>query len=99
MVAKSILFGGFEPFQEHIPLDHRGLYVDIDMTNLLGATPTDLLGPSHQELHCRNPIQNPNYKEAVHKYFSDHNVDRRHSRLCLSLTTCSLDAPLPLNIQ
>ena len=98
IVAKSVICGGFEPFQDHIPSDHRGLYVDIDMSKILGKTPIDLLGPKNRELRCRNPLQNPKYKDAVHKYFSDHNVDHRHSRLHNALKQCTPEESLPRDI-
>ena len=59
------------------------------LTKIIGDNPADLIGPSHKELHCRNLLQNPKYKKAVHSYFNDHNLDNRHTRLHQQLAECT----------
>jgi hypothetical protein len=63
--------------------DHRGLYVDVDPTTLLGhsLTKQELGPPNSRSLKSENPVLVAEYHKAMHRYYADHNMVARIHKL------------------
>ena len=98
-VAQAVIRAGFEPFGDHIPTDHRGIYVDLEMTKLLGNQPVNLNPPTKRILHARDPNQNPKYKHTIAQYFDNHNMDNREQEIRSELDALPPQSEIPTALQ
>ena len=73
----AILHSGVEPFNEHIPSDHRSLFVDWDEKALFGSKTAPMAAKNARRLQSANLQAKGNYILSFHKYCEKHNVFKR----------------------
>jgi hypothetical protein len=75
-VAQCVRRAGFLAYDNGIFSKHRGLFIDLDFTALMGAVDAIITAPS-RGLHSENQVSVDRYLEALKKYFADHKIDNR----------------------
>ena len=65
---------GFEAFGESLDLDYRGLFIDINATQLFGDTTPDLSHITSCILDSHIPFYVRKYCRELHQQLSEHNV-------------------------
>ncbi len=77
-VAEAISRQGSLAYNEGPQSDHRGLFVDLDIEQLLGSNSTQLIERSKTRLlHSGNPEQVSTYLEGMRRYYEDHRMVER----------------------
>jgi hypothetical protein len=97
-VAKNTLRAGITPFGSSS--DHRGLFVDVDLTAILGGSATTIPAAQYRDLHSSDPKAVGKYRCALIKYFDEHRVEERAAALQFKLLTaqeCSDEDSLQMN--
>jgi hypothetical protein len=97
-VAKNTLRAGITPFDSSS--DHRGLFVDVDLTTILGGSATTIPAAQYRDLHSSDPKAVEKYRCALIKYFDEHRVEERAAALHFKLLTtqeCSDENSLQMN--
>ncbi|KAI2503673.1 hypothetical protein MHU86_10797 [Fragilaria crotonensis] len=75
-VAQCVRGAGFLAYDNGIFSKHRGLFIDIDFTDLMGVV--DAISPAPARgLNSESQVTVDRYLEALKKYFSDHKVQHR----------------------
>lgn len=69
--------------------DHRGLYVDINLTGILQKNSSTALPVNQRSLYTGNPEHVSTYHESILKYYSQHNMMERIAQLFLTHHTKS----------
>ena len=72
-VLPFIYSSGIEPFFSTVHSDHRGLFLDLDVTGLLGGKTENLLPPQLRAISSTSP-HIAKYINQLHKYLDQHNV-------------------------
>jgi hypothetical protein len=80
------IYSGYGAFSEGIYSDHRLLWVDLDMTMMLGATVSPLWKPKARRLQCNNPtlVNRFNYLRLQH--FKNHQLEEKKKAIELLLS-------------
>ena len=80
LVSEGVLpflrFGGIEAFFTTIHSDHRGLFIDIDLTALLGGELAKLLPSALRGISSNSP-HGEKYINNILTYFEEHNIFAR----------------------
>ncbi|KAI2493431.1 hypothetical protein MHU86_21130 [Fragilaria crotonensis] len=71
-----LLSQGFLAYDNGIFSKHRGLFIDIDFTELMGAVDAITPAPA-RGLNSENQMSVDRYLEALKKYCADHKIDGR----------------------
>ena len=70
-LTPAVNYCGYEPFQQRITYDHRGMILDFD-TALLFGNDTQPLGPlAHRDFTAKNPANNAKYIEAKYSHLKE----------------------------
>jgi hypothetical protein len=80
--------------------DHRGLFVDVDLTTILGGPATAIIAAQHRDLDSSDPKAIKKYRAALIKYFDKHRVEEKAAALnnkVLTAKECSDDDSLQMN--
>ena len=81
MVTSNLLqyisSAGMESFYDHVPSDHRGLYIDADLGSFLQGHPKDIIPPARRGIRSKHPAATKKYLAALTKYWSDHSLEQR----------------------
>ena len=76
-VAKALRRAGIEPYGEGYTSDHRGLFIDLNINELLSGHIAELDTPNGRGINSCTPKSVQVYKEHVLQYFDDHNLEQR----------------------
>jgi hypothetical protein len=95
-VAENTLRVGITPFDSSS--DHRGLFVDVDLTTVLGGSATPIPAAQYRDLHSSDPKAVGKYRRALIKYFD--RFEERAAAIHIKLLTpqeCSDEDYLQMN--
>ena len=84
----QILKAGYLPFNE-LPGDHRGIWVDIPQSSILGYRMSDIPTAKARRLKLDDPRVVNRYQEILHQYFRQHNIYKRLRRFRQTWTPSS----------
>ena len=68
---------GTEELHEVAKSDHRAIWADYDFRHILGKAPPDLTAPPMRDLYSHIPRHVKAYKDAMIRYFEQHNIPHR----------------------
>jgi len=80
-IATHVIAAGIDPLYNGVFTDHRGIFVDIELNDLLKGTIQVWPSPSVRDLESKNPKSVEKYITHLLKYFEDQNVEGRLNRL------------------
>ena len=80
-IAPSIRKCGYLSFGELFQSDHRGLFVDLDATTLLGNKIETMPPSERRDIKSHRPKEVSKYCTAVHEYLTSHRVYERMKTL------------------
>jgi hypothetical protein len=80
--------------------DHRGLFIDVDFSAILGGPATPIPAAQYRDLHSTDPKATAKYRDSLMEYFVTHNVEERaiaiNSKLLIA-QTCNADDALVMD--
>jgi hypothetical protein len=89
-VAQCVRRAGYLAYDNGIFSKHRGLFIDLDFTELMGAV--DAITPSPARgLNSENQVSVDRYLEAIKTYFTDHKIEGRVRELITVAPSLSPD--------
>ena len=87
-VAQCVRRAGFLAYDNGIFSKHRGLFIDLDFTELMGVVDMISAAPA-RGLNSENQVSVDRYLEALKTYVSDHNIDSRVNDLVATASELS----------
>jgi hypothetical protein len=81
LAARTIVAGGYEPFNHCLASNHRAFFLDFDEAALFGLQSPRLASMQRRDLHAKNPKELTKYLEAKHDLMEAHNMFDRIQRL------------------
>ena len=84
-LSNSVHKCGYSPFDFIGNSDHRGLYIDLHLTELLDANIYNIQPFKHRRLKSTIPKRVAQYLELVDKKWADQNIDTRYDRAVMLL--------------
>lgn len=78
----SIARIGYTPFSQFFGSDHRGGFIDFDISLLFGRAPLPLPPPSARDINAKRPTDVTKYLLARNDYSESHSITARVKRLC-----------------
>jgi hypothetical protein len=97
-VANHMLQAGITSFDSFS--DHRGLFIDVDFSAILGGPATPIPSAQHRDLHSSDHKPTAKYRDSLMKDFVDHNVEERVAAINSKLQiaqTCTDDDAVQIN--
>ena len=80
-IISSMERAGIEAFSQTFHSDHRGLFIDINLTDLLAGKPAELGSIPLRGVSGTDPSKIEPYQKGVKKYIIDHNIRQRTKQL------------------
>jgi hypothetical protein len=74
LAARTIVAGGYEPFNHRLASDHCAFFLDFDEAALFGSQSPRLASIQRSNLHAKNPKEVTKYLEAKHDLMEAHNI-------------------------
>jgi hypothetical protein len=96
LAARTIVAGGYEPFNYRLASDHHAFFLDFDKEALFGSQSPSLASIHRRDLHAKNPKEVTKYLEAKHDLLEAHNIFDRIQRL---ITDPHLNTALAVSIN
>ena len=91
-VAATVTRQGTLAYSEGPQSDHRGLYVDLQIRDILGDQPAQLVeSDRHRSLHSGNPEMVATYLQSMRAYYEAHNMSERIQTMYLEHKGMSID--------
>jgi hypothetical protein len=81
------VYSGYRSFSDGLHSDHRTLWVDLDMTTLLGTIAPPLWSPKARRLQCNDPNLVKRFVHLRLKHYEEHKLDAKKSALEELLTS------------
>lgn len=79
-VLPFIRSGGIEPFFTTVHSDHQGIFLDVDLTSLLGDEMANILPPHLYGISSNSPYAEK-YIDSICKHLDEHNVHVRAHKM------------------
>ena len=76
-ILPHVLATGYEPFKAHIISDHRGIFIDISTSGLLGDHVPTLAPIEHRDIQTKKVHQIPPYFNDKHAHLEHHQWFRK----------------------
>jgi exonuclease III len=80
--AKTITYGGYEPFNHRFVSDHRAFFLDFDEAALFGSESPSLPPLHKRDLHAKSPKEVTKYLEAKYDLLAQRNLFNQVTELC-----------------
>ena len=93
-VYQRVTRKGFAPFDFIFSSDHRGLYFDIDIRDLLDNTCHNLILPTYRRLKSRIPTRVQKYSDIVFTLWEEYHITDRISHIKHTSNNCKLSPEL-----
>jgi hypothetical protein len=94
-VLPFVRSSSIEPFFTIVHSDHRDLFLDVDLTALLGGELAKILPPALRGISSNSPNAEK-YIDSVWKHLADHNVDNRAKKIFVAIAQSAIPVCPPL---
>ena len=80
-IQEKIMACGLAPFNFVYPSDHRGIFIDIDILEILDAREIDITPPPYRRLKCTIPKRVDTYCKEVQTKWMNHKMKEKINKL------------------